>query len=120
MSIAKNVKNKALVTYAKLFLVFSAIMCATAWPAYADISESNIKSMISSTIDVVFIGFSGVIALIGAFSLIPGLVHFIQASQSQNGEQRREAGSGIAVGIGLMLLALLVWQLKTPLKTLIS
>ena len=116
----ERVKNKALVTYAKLFLAASVIMCAMALPAYADVTEDNIKSMISSVIDVGFIGFSGVIALIGAFSLIPGIVHFIQATQSQNGEQRREAGSGIAVGIGLMLLSLLVWQLKSPIKTLVS
>ena len=120
MKMANKIRNGAVMTYARFFLVMSVIMTAAAMPAYAEVSEDSIKTMIGSGIDILFIAFSGVIALMGAFNLIPAIVHFLQASQSQNGEQRREAGSGIAVGIGMLLLALLVWQLKEPIKTFIS
>ena len=120
MTMVSKIRNGAVMTNARLFLVLSVIMTAAAMPAYANVTEASIKTMIGSVIDVVFIAFSGVIALMGAFNLIPAMVHFLQASQSQNGEQRREAGTGIAVGIGLMLLALLVWQFKTPIKTFVS
>jgi hypothetical protein len=94
-----------------------------AFPAYADgltVTDTAIKTMLNSTIDVVFLIFSVGIAVMGAFQLIPAIIHFIQASNSQNGEQRKEAGSGIGNSIMILLLAGLVFMLKTPLKGLVG
>lgn len=95
----------------------------TAFPVYADgltVTDSAIKSMLNSTIDIVFLIFSVGIAVMGAFQLIPAIIHFIQASNSQNGEQRKEAGSGIGTSIMILLLAGLVFMLKSPLKGLVG
>ena len=100
----------------------TVISCAMAFPAYADgltVTDTAIKTMLNSTIDVVFLIFSVGIAVMGAFQLIPA-IHFIQASNSQNGEQRKEAGSGIGTSIMILLLAGLVFMLKTPLKGLVG
>lgn len=100
-----------------------AVSIAMAFPAYADgltVTEAAIKTMLNSTIDVVFLIFSVGIAVMGAFQLIPAIIHFIQASNSQNGEQRKEAGSGIGTSIMILLLAGLVFMLKTPLKGLVG
>ena len=101
----------------------TAISIAMAFPAYADgltVTEAAIKTMLNSTIDVVFLIFCVGIAVMGAFQLIPAIIHFIQASNSQNGEQRKEAGSGIGTSIMILLLAGLVFMLKTPLKGLVG
>lgn len=101
----------------------TVISCAMAFPAYADgltVTDTAIKTMLNSTIDVVFLIFSVGIAVMGAFQLIPAIIHFIQASNSQNGEQRKEAGSGIGTSIMILLLAGLVFMLKTPLKGLVG
>ena len=92
-----------------------------AFPVYADgltVTDSAIK--LNSTIDIVFLIFSVGIAVMGAFQLIPAIIHFIQASNSQNGEQRKEAGSGIGTSIMILLLAGLVFMLKSPLKGLVG
>ena len=94
-----------------------------AFPVYADgltVTDSAIKSMLNSTIDIVFLIFSVGIAVMGAFQLIPAIIHFIQASNSQIGEQRKEAGSGIGTSIMILLLAGLVFMLKSPLKGLVG
>lgn len=99
------------------------ISSAMAFPAHADgltVTDTAIKTMLNSTIDVVFLIFSVGIAVMGAFQLIPAIIHFIQASNSQNGEQRKEAGSGIGTSIMILLLAGLVFMLKTPLKGLVG
>ena len=96
---------------------------AVVFPAYADgltVTDTAIKSMLNSTIDIVFLIFSVGIAVMGAFQLIPAIIHFIQASNSQNGEQRKEAGSGIGTSIMILLLAGLVFMLKSPLKSLVG
>lgn len=93
------------------------------FPSYAEglvVTDGAIRSMLNSTIDVVFLIFSVGIAVMGAFQLIPAIIHFIQASSSQNGEQRKEAGSGIGTSIMILLLAGLVFMLKTPLKGLVG
>lgn len=100
-----------------------AVSIGMAFPAYADgltVTDAAIKTMLNSTIDVVFLIFSVGIAVMGAFQLIPAIIHFIQASNSQNGEQRKEAGSGIGTSIMILLLAGLVFMLKTPLKGLVG
>lgn len=99
------------------------VSSAMAFPAYADgltVTDAAIKTMLNSTIDVVFLIFSVGIAVMGAFQLIPAIIHFIQASNSQNGEQRKEAGSGIGTSIMILLLAGLVFMLKAPLKSLVG
>ena len=103
----------------------SAVIAATllsAVPAFAAVSvtEEGINTMLKSTIDVVFLLFSVGIAIIGAFQLIPAIIHFIQASNSQNGEQRKEAGSGIGTSIMIILLAGLVFMLKGPILNLVG
>jgi hypothetical protein len=93
------------------------------FPAFADgltVTDGAIRDMLNSTIDIVFLIFSVGIAVMGAFQLIPAIIHFIQASNSQNGEQRKEAGSGIGTSIMILLLAGLVFMLKTPLKSLVG
>jgi len=104
-------------------VVVMAVSSAMAFPAYADgltVTDTAIKTMLNSTIDVVFLIFSVGIAVMGAFQLIPAIIHFIQASNSQNGEQRKEAGSGIGTSIMILLLAGLVFMLKSPLKSLVG
>lgn len=104
-------------------MIVTAISAAMTFPAYADgltVTDAAIKTMLNSTIDVVFLIFSVGIAVMGAFQLIPAIIHFIQASNSQNGEQRKEAGSGIGTSIMILLLAGLVFMLKTPLKGLVG
>lgn len=101
----------------------TAVSAVMAFPAYVDgltVTDAAIKTMLNSTIDVVFLIFSVGIAVMGAFQLIPAIIHFIQASNSQNGEQRKEAGSGIGTSIMILLLAGLVFMLKTPLKGLVG
>ena len=107
----------------RLAVAVTAVSIGMAFPAYADgltVTDAAIKTMLSSTIDVVFLIFSVGIAVMGAFQLIPAIIHFIQASNSQNGEQRKEAGSGIGTSIMILLLAGLVFMLKTPLKGLVG
>lgn len=104
-------------------VTITMVSAAMAFPAYADgltVTDAAIKTMLNSTIDVVFLIFSVGIAVMGAFQLIPAIIHFIQASNSQNGEQRKEAGSGIGTSIMILLLAGLVFMLKTPLKGLVG
>lgn len=106
-----------------LAVAVMAVSIGMAFPAYADgltVTDAAIKTMLNSTIDVVFLIFSVGIAVMGAFQLIPAIIHFIQASNSQNGEQRKEAGSGIGTSIMILLLAGLVFMLKTPLKGLVG
>lgn len=103
--------------------ITAGMLNITAFPVYADgltVTDSAIKSMLNSTIDIVFLIFSVGIAVMGAFQLIPAIIHFIQASNSQNGEQRKEAGSGIGTSIMILLLADLVFMLKSPLKGLVG
>ncbi len=104
-------------------VIVTAASSVMVFPAYADgltVTDAAIKTMLNSTIDVVFLIFSVGIAVMGAFQLIPAIIHFIQASNSQNGEQRKEAGSGIGTSIMILLLAGLVFMLKTPLKVLVG
>lgn len=104
-------------------MIIASMTAAMAFPAYADgltVTDDAIRSMLNSTIDIVFLIFSVGIAVMGAFQLIPAIIHFIQASNSQNGEQRKEAGSGIGTSIMILLLAGLVFMLKTPLKGLVG
>ncbi len=104
-------------------VITSALVNIMAFPVYADgltVTDTAIKSMLNSTIDIVFLIFSVGIAVMGAFQLIPAIIHFIQASNSQNGEQRKEAGSGIGTSIMILLLAGLVFMLKSPLKSLVG
>lgn len=84
------------------------------------VTESGISNMLSSTIDIVFLLFSVGIAVIGVFQLIPAIIHFIQATNSQNGDQRKEAGAGIGTSIMIIMLAGLVFMLKGPLLKLIG
>ena len=103
-----------------LAVVLSGILV---FPAHADgltVTDGAIRDMLNSTIDIVFLIFSVGIAVMGAFQLIPAIIHFIQASNSQNGEQRKEAGSGIGTSIMILLLAGLVFMLCTPLKSLVG
>lgn len=119
MSIGKSIEVKKYVSGVTVI----AVSVAMAFPAYADgltVTDAAIKTMLNSTIDVVFLIFSVGIAVMGAFQLIPAIIHFIQASNSQNGEQRKEAGSGIGTSIMILLLAGLVFMLKTPLKGLVG
>ena len=104
-------------------VISTAITNTAAFPSYADgltVTDTAIKSMLNSTIDIVFLIFSVGIAVMGAFQLIPAIIHFIQASNSQNGEQRKEAGSGIGTSIMILLLAGLGFMLKSPLKGLVG
>ena len=104
-------------------VITSALVNIMDFPVYADgltVTDTAIKSMLNSTIDIVFLIFSVGIAVMGAFQLIPAIIHFIQASNSQNGEQRKEAGSGIGTSIMILLLAGLVFMLKSPLKSLVG
>ena len=106
-----------------IMVISTVIGNAVVFPAYADgltVTDTAIKSMLNSTIDIVFLIFSVGIAVMGAFQLIPAIIHFIQASNSQNGEQRKEAGSGIGTSIMILLLAGLVFMLKSPLKSLVG
>ena len=101
----------------------AAVSMGMVFPAFADgltVTDGAIRDMLNSTIDIVFLIFSVGIAVMGAFQLIPAIIHFIQASNSQNGEQRKEAGSGIGTSIMILLLAGLVFMLKTPLKSLVG
>ena len=84
------------------------------------VTETGISTMLSSTIDIVFLLFSVGIAVIGVFQLIPAIIHFIQATNSQNGDQRKEAGAGIGTSIMIIMLAGLVFMLKGPLLNLIG
>lgn len=107
----------------RVAVAVTAVSIGMAFPAYADgltVTDAAIKTMLNSTIDVVFLIFSVGIAVMGAFQLIPAIIHFIQASNSQNGEQRKEAGSGIGTSIMILLLAGLVFMLKMPLKGLVG
>ena len=123
-----RMKEEARKTFRKLGMakvwmgavISMAIANAASFPAYADgltVTDTAIKSMLNSTIDIVFLIFSVGIAVMGAFQLI---IHFIQASNSQNGEQRKEAGYGIGTSIMILLLAGLVFMLKSPLKGLVG
>lgn len=117
-------KQKMMAVKAWMAVVISTVLGnAVPFPACADglmVTDTAIKSMLNSTIDIVFLIFSVGIAVMGAFQLIPAIIHFIQASNSQNGEQRKEAGSGIGTSIMILLLAGLVFMLKSPLKGLVG
>ena len=117
-------KQKMMAVKAWMVVVISTVLGnAVVFPVYADgltVTDTAIKSMLNSTIDIVFLIFSVGIAVMGAFQLIPAIIHFIQASNSQNGEQRKEAGSGIGTSIMILLLAGLVFMLKSPLKGLVG
>lgn len=119
---AGKMKNREIKNAASL-LFMAALSSAMVFPALADgltVTDGAIRDMLNSTIDIVFLIFSVGIAVMGAFQLIPAIIHFIQASNSQNGEQRKEAGSGIGTSIMILLLAGLVFMLKTPLKSLVG
>ena len=119
-----KVGRRVVAVKAWMIMVISTVIGnAVVFPAYADgitVTDTAIKSMLNSTIDIVFLIFSVGIAVMGAFQLIPAIIHFIQASNSQNGEQRKEAGSGIGTSIMILLLAGLVFMLKSPLKSLVG
>ena len=104
-----------------MLMVSTAAMMAAACPTYAfatNISESDITTFLGSAVDVVFELMAAGVAVMGGFQLIPGIIHFVQASQAGNGDQRKEAGNGIATAVVLLLLAGAIFMLKTPLKTL--
>lgn len=121
-------KSKILKFGCRARLWFGMVM-TTAWmqifwfPAFADgltVDDSKITTMLGTTIDIVFQIFSVGIGVMGVFQLVPAVIHFIQASNSQNGEQRKEAGSGIGTAVMLLLLAGLVFMLKAPVKNLVG
>lgn len=99
-----------------------AMSAAVSMPAYADggltITEAKITTMLGSTIDIIFQLMAAGIGVIGVFQLVPAIIHFVQASQSNNGEQRKEAGSGIGTAIVMLLLAGSIFMLKSPVKNL--
>lgn len=120
---ARHTAHTARIKHWGSAVAIASMTAAMAFPAYADgltVTDDAIRSMLNSTIDIVFLIFSVGIAVMGAFQLIPAIIHFIQASNSQNGEQRKEAGSGIGTSIMILLLAGLVFMLKTPLKGLVG
>lgn len=92
------------------------------FPVYAaegiEIKPEGITEMLNTVINIVFVLTSACIAVYGAFQLIPALIHFVQASQSNNGEQRKEAGSGIGNAIIMLFLAGAIFMLKAPVKSL--
>jgi ABC-type phosphate transport system permease subunit len=111
-----NAKNRL---YAMMTMAMISAYCAPAYGAMA-VSQEGIESTLSSVIDIVFNIFSVGIGVVGLFQLIPSIMHFIQASNSQNGEQRKEAGSGIGTSVMILLLAGLVFMLKAPVKTMVG
>lgn len=89
--------------------------------AYAvEITEAGVTSFLGQAIDIVFALMAAGVAVMGAFQLIPGIIHFVQASQSGNGDQRKEAGNGIAAAVVLLLLAGSLFMLKTPVKSFLG
>lgn len=93
-----------------------------AFPAYADgegisINAGKITSMLGSVIDILFELMAAGIGVVGVFQLVPAIIHFVQASQSDNGNQRKEAGSGIGTAVVMLLLAGAIFMLKSPLKS---
>ena len=90
-----RMKEEARKTFRKLGMakvwigavISMAIANAASFPAYADgltVTDTAIKSMLNSTIDIVFLIFSVGIAVMGAFQLIPAIIHFIQASNRRS------------------------------------
>jgi hypothetical protein len=106
-------KKKAMATTAALACALYSV------PAYAsiDITEDKISTMLNSTIDILFSLIAAGVGVVGVFQLVPAIIHFVQASQSNNGEQRKEAGSGIGTAVVMLMLAGAVFMLKTPLKS---
>ena len=105
-----------------MLTVSTAAMMAAACPTYAfagvEITEDKVTTFLGSAVDTVFELMAAGVAVMGGFQLIPGIIHFVQASQAGNGDQRKEAGNGIATAVVLLLLAGAIFMLKTPLKTL--
>ena len=111
--IIESEKKKAMAATAALACVLYSL------PAYAsiDITEDKISTMLNSTIDILFSLIAAGVGVVGVFQLVPAIIHFVQASQSNNGEQRKEAGSGIGTAVVMLMLAGAVFMLKTPLKS---
>lgn len=73
--------------------------------AFAAPTEESINSTISSVIDMVYISLVSVIVIMALFQMVPAIIHFVQSTNSQNGEARKEAASGIAQSIALLAIA---------------
>lgn len=107
----------------KIAITTAMVTCMMyAFPAYADgegisIDSGKITAMLGSMIDILFELMAAGIGVVGVFQLIPAIIHFVQASQSNNGEQRKEAGSGIGTAVVMLLLAGAIFMLKSPLKS---
>ena len=105
-----------------MLMVSTAAMMFAACPMSAfagiDISEDDVTTFLGSAVDVVFELMAAGVAVMGGFQLIPGIIHFVQASQAGNGDQRKEAGNGIVTAVVLLLLSGAIFMLKAPLKTM--
>lgn len=104
----------------------TAAMMFAANPMYAfadgegAFGKAEITSFLSTAVDTVFTLMSVGVGVMGAFQLVPGIIHFVQASQAGNGDQRKEAGNGIAAAVVLLLLAGMIFMLQDPVKNLLT
>lgn len=119
-TVVKNAKVTVDKYKKKIAVAYAMAACMIySMPAYAsiDITEEKVTTMLGQVIDTLFELMAAGIGVIGVFQLVPAIIHFVQASQSNNGEQRKEAGSGIGTAVVLLLLAGSIFMLKGPLKT---
>lgn len=119
-TLVKNTKDTMSKFKNQIVAVYAALACMFyTMPAYAalEIKEENINTMLNSTIDILFSLMAAGVGVVGVFQLVPAIIHFVQASQSNNGEQRKEAGSGIGTSVVMLMLAGAIFMLKTPLKS---
>lgn len=120
MNMLKNVRKTLGTAKKQIAATYAMIACALyTTPTYAaiEITEEKISTMLNSTIDILFSLIAAGVGVVGVFQLVPAIIHFVQASQSNNGEQRKEAGSGIGTAVVLLMLAGAVFMLKSPLKS---
>lgn len=122
-NVIANGKETVAVAKEKVVMATAMVTCMMyAFPAYADgegisINAGKITSMLGQVIDILFELMAAGIGVVGVFQLVPAIIHFVQASQSNNGEQRKEAGSGIGTAVVMLLLAGAIFMLKSPLKS---
>lgn len=114
----KNLSNISNNIKPKVAAMTAAIMAMAPTVAYAD--NATVLGQLESIINTVFNLISVTLGVFGSFILIPGIIAFFKAVTDHEGGDRSAGAQKIAFGVVVILMAIAVFNFKTPILTMIK
>lgn len=115
----KNLSNISNNIKTKVAAMTAAIMAMAPTVAYAD-NNATVLGQLESIINTVFNLISVTLGVFGSFILIPGIIAFFKAVTDHEGGDRSAGAQKIAFGVVVILMAIAVFNFKTPILTMIK